>query len=172
MRKPCLILIIFVLISCQKNKNEKTNIVNSEKIELTKTKVEENIILKDSITIAALNFINDYVHNCNKMKNQIGIIEWVNTNQYSSKNLKKELTKIIEEAYKIESDYGLGFDPIFNAQEYPDEGFKLVSFDTISGIVNVEDKISDSFKTEIRLIKEKDNWRVNGIGIINMPQKQ
>ena len=139
---------------------EHTSIVNSKEIpnEL------ENL---NPITNVALRFINGYVNNCNKMKEQVGIIEWVESNPYASENLKSELKRIIEEANIAEPDYGLGFDPIFNAQDYPDEGFKLVDFDTISGIVNVKDKILDGFNMPIKLVKENDKWFVNGVGIIN-----
>jgi hypothetical protein len=191
MKNLSLILLLLIAFSCNKKdrinfsetkehielkthekKESKTNISKSEKkIDIK----EKEILVTDSTSIAyvALNFINRYTENSNQMNDRIEIVEWVNSNPNASKKFKNELKRIMDEADMADPELGLGFDPIFNAQDFPDKGFKLMDFDTISGIVNVKDKILDNgFRMKIKLIKEKDKWFVNGMGIINMPEAE
>ncbi|MEN3325186.1 hypothetical protein VP395_15755 [Mariniflexile soesokkakense] len=173
MKNLDLILLLLIALSCN-NKKEKINFSETqEQIELETDIKKNQLIVSDSTSIAnvALSFINGYTENCNQMNDRIEIVEWVNSNHNASQKFKSELKRITEEADKADPELGLGFNPIFNAQDYPDKGFKLVDFDTISGIVNVKDKILDNgFRMKIKLIKEKDKWLVNGMGIINMPE--
>ncbi len=78
----------------------------------------------------ALTFINSYVDNCNKMKESIGVLEWINSNKLTTNSFKTELKRIMDEAYKLEPEIGLDADPIFDAQDYPDKGFELDSFNS------------------------------------------
>ncbi len=127
----------------------------------------ENKSTNNSMQKVALEFINDYVKNCDNMKEGLDVEEWVATHKSSSDLLKSELSRILKEADEKDPEYGLGFDPIFNAQDYPDKGFKLISFDSIKRIVVVGDKELDGFKLNIHMIKVNNVWKVNGIGIIN-----
>lgn len=133
MKKLHLILFLLVLfaLSCN-NKQQKTN--------STKEQVKTGLNDTALMTNVALNFINDYVSNCNKMKEQIEIIKWVNARPNVSSKFKTELKKMIEEAEKNNPEYGLGFDPIFNAQDYPSNGFKLLKFHLNSNYLMVEAK--------------------------------
>ena len=119
-----------------------------------------------------MKFINDYVENCNKRKEQIGIVEWVNSNQDVSTEFKVKLTKMIEDAYKSEPDYGLGFDPIFVAQDYPDKGFKLAEFDSNSNYLTVEAKTWTGFAIRMKVTKVNKKWLVDGCGVINIPKNK
>lgn len=54
---------------------------------------------KDNLpVVVALRFINSYVDNCNKMKESIGVVEWVNSNAMTTNRFKTKLKKIVEEA--------------------------------------------------------------------------
>jgi hypothetical protein len=125
-----------------------------------------------SKTFVALKFINDYVANTNKMKESTGIVEWVNSNEDVSKKFKIELTKMIEDAYKSEPEYGLGFDPIFDAQDRPDDGFKLYKFDTISNYLTVEGKSWKDFTVRMKIKEVNSKWLVDGCGVINIPENE
>ncbi|UKM63468.1 hypothetical protein GSB9_00010 [Flavobacteriaceae bacterium GSB9] len=190
MKNLCLIVSIFIVFSCNSKKDKinlsqskeqleintdnslesKNNIPKNEKIAKIR---EDEMISRDSTSIAniALNFINGYTEKYNQIDNRIELTEWIDSNKNVSQNFKDELKKIIDEANKADPEYGLGFDPIFNAQDYPNKGFKLIDFDTILGIVNVKDKILENgFRMKIKLIKENNKWLINGCGIINMPE--
>lgn len=170
MKNLYLILLILIGFSCN-NKKVKVDLKKSKKqVEIKTEKIKDsNYALIGNV---ALNFINSYVENCNKMKDQIGIIEWVNKQENVTENLKTELKRIITEAEKIDPELGLGFDPIFDAQDYPDNGFELNKSDNKSGIITVNGKDWKDFKINIKMIMENEHWLVNGIGVINMAENE
>jgi hypothetical protein len=79
------------------------------------------------------------------------------------------LKKIIEDAYEKEPEVGLDFDPILDAQDYPDKGFELESLDEKTNYLTVRGKDWADFKLTIKIIEENGNWLVDGCGIINIP---
>jgi hypothetical protein len=152
---------IILSVSCGQNTDTKKTIVVSS----TESKKR-----KDNMPVdIAVKFINSYVDNCNKIKESIGVVEWVNSNNMTTNRFKKELKTIMEEAYKIEPDLGLDADPIFDAQDYPDKGFELESFDSKTNFVVVKGKDWTDFKLTLKMVLENDNWLVDGCGIINIP---
>ena len=118
----------------------------------------------------ALTFINLYVDNRNEMKESIGIIEWVNLNNLTTNRFKTEVKTIIEKAYKADPELGLDADPIFDAQDYPDEGFELESFDSKTNLIVVKGKNWADFKLTIKMVLENNKWLVDGCGIVNIPK--
>ena len=64
---------------------------------------------------------------------------------------------------------GLGADPIFDAQDYPDQGFELDSFDSETNFIVVKGKNMSDFKLTIKMVNENENWLVDGCGMINIP---
>ncbi|WMI70056.1 hypothetical protein [Mangrovimonas sp. YM274] len=186
MKKSSLILLVFIALSCNNSKDKISIIKNKEEIEnkidnIEEIKTIENKPLKeipntpeisDSITYVATKFINDYVSNCNKMKEQIGIIEWVNSYPNVSQKFKSELTKMIQDAEEKDPEYGLGFDPIFDAQDYPDDGFKLTEFDSTSNFLTVEAKSWEGFTITMRLKEMNNEYLVDGCGVINIPKNK
>ena len=118
----------------------------------------------------ALKFINSYVNNCNKMKESLGVIEWTNANGLTTINFKKELKTLVENAYKQDPELGLGFDPIFDAQDYPEKGFELVSFDEKTNFIVVKGKDWADFKLTLKMVEENEQWLVEGCGINNIPK--
>jgi hypothetical protein len=134
-------------------------IVNYRSIEST----DENLI------DIGLTFINSYIDNCNKRKEAIEIVEWTNSNSLVTNRFKAELTKIIQEAYENDPEMGLGFDPILDGQDYPDQGFELEHFDSGTNYLTVKGKDWSEFKLIIRLVNENANWLIDGCGIVNVP---
>ena len=65
-------------------------------------------------------------------------------------------------------ELGLGFDPIFDAQDYPDIGYRIKSFDSKTGIVQLEssDNLGYHAKVRVKLIGNKT--LVDGAGVIRM----
>lgn len=120
----------------------------------------------------ALEFINSYVRFCNDRNNKIGLTEWISGQPNVSEKFNNELIKIIIEAEKIDSELGLGFDPIFDAQDYPENGFELEKSDKKSEFITVKGKDWNDFKLKIKMERKNEQWFVNGIGIINMSEKE
>ena len=185
MKKSYLLLLIIIVISCN-NRKQKINISEQkEQIEINNESQTKNSTLDEKPTIAtteindtssianvALEFINDYVKNCNKMREQVGIVEWVNAYPSVSQEFKTELTKMIREAEKNDPGYGLGFDPIFDAQDYPDDGFELAEFDSISNYLTVEAKSWKGFTITMKIKELYNKWIVDGCGVINIPKNK
>ena len=172
MKKAYLILLIFFAFSCAEKQKENIS-KKKEQIEINLKEVKAKkteLNYTDSITNVALQFINEYVSNCNKTKEQIGIIEFVNAHPNVSIEFKTELKRMIEEAEKSDPEYGLGFDPIFDAQDYPNNGFKLSGYDSNTNYLTVEAINWKGFTITMR-VKELDNkWLVTGCGVINIPK--
>ncbi len=139
------------------------------KIDSGKTTIQSTVDKNENLIKTALTFLNAYVDNCNKMKESIGVIEWVDSNKLTTNRFKTELKRIIEEAYKGEPEIGLDADPIFDAQDYPDKGFELESLDSTTNILLVKGKNWPEFKLTIRMVKENADWLVEGCGMINIP---
>jgi len=183
MKNSYLLLVILIVLSCN-NRKQKINISEQkEQIEIKKEPQTKIDILEEKFNVAtielndtssnanvALKFINDYVKNCNKMREQIGIIEWVNDYPNVSQEFKTELTKMIQEAEKNDPVYGLGFDPIFDAQDYPDDGFELAEFDSVSNYLTVEAKSWKGFTITMKIKELDKKWMVDGCGVINIPK--
>lgn len=178
MKQVVYITTILMLLSCNQSTNsEKSNQtsinektvngqveINSQTTDITETDNKEN-----NPVDVALTFINSYANNCNKMKEAIGIIEWVNSNELSTNSFKTEVKRIIEEARKEDPELGLGFDPIFDAQDFDNE-FVLETFDSNTNFIVVKGKDWQEFKVIIKVVKEGDKWLVDGCGIINIPK--
>jgi hypothetical protein len=155
-------LAISLFIACQCSSQVVTN--TNHKAELDSIQSAQEVKIN-----VALAFINAYVDNCNKIKKAVGAVEWVNTNKLVTKAFKTELKKIMDEANKADPVMGLDFDPLFNAQDYPDKGFELDSIDNNGNSLILNGKDWMTFKLKIKVVNEKGRWLVDGCGIINMP---
>ncbi|MFD1874913.1 hypothetical protein [Hymenobacter bucti] len=117
----------------------------------------------------AVAFINAYVANCNKKKGAVEIAQWVDSYKLTTTRFKTELKKLLADAYREDPELGLDADPIVDAQDYPDKGFELDSFDGQTNYVIVKGKNWPDFKLTMKMVLENNNWLVDGCGIINMP---
>lgn len=165
--KTLVILISLIsLISCNQSTNtfEKTNVIEEKK---------PHKILKFDYNVA-LKFINEYTENCN---NQIGDTLnlwntelWIQNNKYLSKDFKSKYKSIIETAKKNEPELGLDFDPILDAQDFPEKGFTIYEIDSINQFVKVKGIDWDEFKLTLKVINKNNTTFVDGVGIVNMPK--
>jgi hypothetical protein len=154
-------LTIILLISGGQREKENNDLLTETPKQTTSQKVSK--------VDNALKFINDYVENANKMAERVDIIDWVNSNDLSTKKFKDELKKLIEDAYKKEPEVGLDFDPILDAQDNPDKGFELEVFDEKTNYLTVRGKDWQEFKLTMKIIEENGVWLVDGCGVINIP---
>lgn len=115
----------------------------------------------------ALQFINAYVENCNKRKEAMDVVDWVRKSDMTTEAFSKALTSLLDEALKEEPEIGLDADPIFNAQDYPDKGFELESYDKTSHLIVVKGKERPDFTLTIKMREENNNWLVDGCGMVN-----
>ncbi len=162
MLKYTFILLTILFASCGGAKQENV----SNKYEETQNKVSE----KQTKTDNALAFINAYVENSNKMSKAVGIKEWVNSNTLVTNNFKTALTKLVDDANAQDPEMGLEADPIFDAQDYPSEGFEIESFDESENYITVKGKNQANFKLTLKIAAENGKWLVDGCGGVNVPE--
>ena len=161
-------LTILLLTSC--GQSPKTSDNTTIKTTTDTSSLPTTTLTADSIDMKydnALTFINGYVDNCNKMNEAIDILNWVNSNNLSTNYFKTELKRILDEANEKEPGVGLDFDPIFDAQDFPDKGFELESADEATNYIVLRGKDWHDFKLTIKVVEENGVWLVDGCGIIN-----
>jgi hypothetical protein len=117
----------------------------------------------------ALKFMNDYVKYCNSRGAESNTTKWIESNRQVTNEFKKGYKKLIEEATKKEPESGLDFDPVFDAQDYPEKGFEFLKSDN-EGYVFLKGIDWPDFITVIKIMLVEDKWMVDGAGIINVPK--
>ena len=126
---------------------------------------------KGSDTTVALKFINDYVLFCTKTRSVVNYPKWIKNNKVATDEFKALYIEMIDAATKDESAVGLEFDPIFNAQDFPEKGFSLAQAGD-DGYITVKGKGRPEFKTVIKMKSINGKWMVDGAGVINIPKKK
>ena len=106
------------------------------------------------------------------MKESVGYLNFVKSSKLTSNNFKTELQKIVDEAEKEDPEMGLGFDPIVDGQDYPEEGFELKHFDSETNIIVVKGKKWSDFEVTMKVILDNRKWLVVGCGIVNIPKNK
>lgn len=117
----------------------------------------------------ARQFINAYADYSNDRSAETGILDWVNAQDNVSEDFKAELERIITEAERQNPDLGLEFDPIFEAQDFPDS-FEIASYE--GDFVTVMGREFPNFKLTMKVVEENKRWLVDGSGIVNIPEEK
>ncbi len=158
MRLLILTLLSVGLLSC--------NSENKAKPE-TSTDVSQKQVTPDFNV--ALNFINDYTKFCTKTDQRTTEAEWIKQNSLLTDNFKIRYRDLLDSAQKKDPEIGLDFDPIFDAQDFPEKGFSIVKIDTLSGYVTVAGNDWKDFELVLKVEQEHNKWLVEGAGVINIP---
>lgn len=132
----------------------------NESPELSKTQ-----LLEPNYKIA-IQFINDYLDFSNDLKTETRLIDWFTKRNDLTAEFKNELKRIIKEAEKNDAEIGLGFDPILNAQDNPNQ-FEFDKSD--SKYIVVKGVNWPDFKLTLKLKLEENKWLVDGACIVNIP---
>lgn len=123
---------------------------------------------------AALKFINGYVSYL--QQEQADSDQWVAKHRSLTPSFKAAYKKLVDEARKIDPEIGLGFDPIVDGQDFPEKFEKVQSCDNKSGVVLVSGRwtseSSEAMEIAIKPIKIKEQWLIDGAGVINIPSKE
>lgn len=116
-------------------------------------------------------FINSYIKYNNavyQQQTQETVLEWLQKNKTVTPHFTQSYQQLLAQAEKADPELGLDFDPILDAQDYPEQGMKIASCDEQSGLVTLagKDKEWEHFKVVINV----QNKRVDGAGVINIPK--
>ncbi|WP_299125961.1 hypothetical protein [uncultured Tenacibaculum sp.] len=136
-----------------------------------KTKENISIEKQNVASTIALNFINAYAKYCDDFNSELSVFEWIDQ-QKVTQQFKQTYKTIITEAEKEDPELGLGFDPIFDAQNYPDNGFELAKSVEKPNFIMVKGKELPDYKLKIKMKPVKNRWLVDGVGIINMTKEE
>lgn len=134
-----------------------------------KTTVEERVDVGTDIAVV---FVNDYVSYCNSNPSSDELLNWVTTHTLVSEAFKMEYNRRVVDAFIEDPAHGLGFDPILDAQDYPEKGFGLDAAVSDSGYLVLKGVEWDSFLLTMRVVSENGVWRVDGSGQVNIPQEK
>lgn len=162
--KRIFLVLTLITIGCKNStKNKKLEINIDEKNKIENVQPNEKIVETKIVEHRAIQFINSYVENCNLGKNAVDILEWSENNALSTKNFKSHLKKIIE-------NNRLDFDPILDAQDYPEEGFELEKI--IADTLIARGKNWKEFKIKMKIKQLEGLWFVEGIGVVNFGENE
>lgn len=159
MKKILFIAIIALFVACNSNKETNKNEAS--------TTIEKVAIPDFNV---ALQFINEYVAYQSNLTDSSNTQEWIQNHSLLSDNFKKSYKELMDNAAKNDPEIGLGFDPIFNAQDFPDKGFAVAKTDSVSGTVLVKGVDWDDFNVSLKVISEKGKSMVDGAGVVNSPK--
>ena len=155
--KNLTILILSVLVfACNSNPTAKTN--DNEPLQ---PNPDFNVALK---------FINDYTTFCETLSSLSKDSTWIESNKLLTENFKMRYKFILDSAQKEEPEVGLDFDPIIDAQDFPDHGFELLSTDNQTGFLKVKGKDLPDFVITMKVVYQNGLWLVDGSGIVNIPK--
>ncbi|WP_321331530.1 hypothetical protein [uncultured Bacteroides sp.] len=151
-------ILIFALISFSCN----AQINGKSKAQIVTT--DSNLVPDSGV---ALQFINEYVTFCSQ---QISLdSNWIKKNQLLTGKFKTTYNNLINSAIKSDPEIGLDFDPILDAQDYPEQGFELVNCDNKAGFITLKGKDWPDFLLVIKVVRQDNKWLVDGSGVINIP---
>jgi hypothetical protein len=118
----------------------------------------------------ALNFINDYVKFSTTPNQAPATSEWIKQNSLLTGNFKSRYKNLLDSAQKKDPESGLGSDPIFDAQDFPEKGFSILKVDTPNRYVTVAGNDWKEFELVLKVGQENNKWLVDGAGVINVPE--
>ncbi len=113
--------------------------------------------------------MNAYKQFMDERKSKITPDKWIQGNKLITDNFKKSYKRFVDGAYKADPEMGLDSDPIFDAQDYPDKGFTIDSCDE-NNFVTLKGADWQTFKVVVKTLNTPVGWRVDGSGIINIPE--
>jgi len=168
--KYILTLVIAIgFLSCQ---SVKKNPSDASEVQLPNTDLyeplESEAASDDENYQAALDFINSYIESID----QLEILEFARNSALATDKLKTELENIVILAWEENPRIGLLADPLFDAQDYPPNGFELHEFDPQTGYVIVKGIDWEDFKVAMKVVDVDGHILVDGCGIVNMPENK
>lgn len=120
----------------------------------------------------AIKFINDYASYCAAESPKRDDEKWIENDSLLSASFKSRYKTLLDSARKKDPELGLGSDPIFDAQDFPEKGFSIVKADTASGYITVNGNDWKDFELVLKMTQENNKWLVDGAGVINVPPEK
>lgn len=114
-------------------------------------------------------YFKEYLHKPTKGNSDKALMRWVNANRSLTDAFKKALSKAVTDARRADPEMGLDSDPILNAQDYPDKGYRAKDIQVAAdkATVTMEGVDAPDFHISVGLVNDGKNWKINSIGDIN-----
>lgn len=156
---PAAILIALLAASCTTQQEKSAHLTPKETIDYQ----------------VGVKFMNEYKDFCDQVMlshdTTLNTGDWINKHQLLSTRFIKRYNFIMDSAEKANPGYGLGFDPIFDAQDYTDGTFEIKEIDSAANLVMVIGT-KDQFEAIVKVIRVNNKSVVDGAGIINIPKNK
>lgn len=169
MKYLCILVFLISLLACQ---SDKKNANKASGLDLPNTDLYEPLENEASSANenyqAALDFLNAYIENIDNLQ----VLEFVESSPLATESFKTELENIVIRAWEENPEIGLGFDPLFDAQDYPSEGVELYEFHPETGYVIVKGVEWDDFRVAMKVVNENGHILVDGCGAVNIPEDE
>ncbi|PSR52579.1 hypothetical protein AHMF7605_03075 [Adhaeribacter arboris] len=115
--------------------------------------------------------MNEYADYCTPKSPPSSDTTWVDRNPMLTNNFKTRYSNLLDSANKVDPEMSLDFDPIFDAQDFPDEGFVVSSQDS-NGFVTLQGRDWPEFTVVVKVVLENNKSLVDGAGVINVPENK
>jgi len=106
-----------------------------------------------------LDFANDYRNLSDSSSSFSSKLDWLESCEMVSPAFLSSYEQLMEQ--------DIDFDPVFNAQDYPDEGFSIAHKDSINNRLLLQGIDWPAFKLEIQLIQTESGWKIDQAGVVN-----
>ena len=120
----------------------------------------------DARVTSALTFVNNYIKI--DASSPEDLESWFKSSNLVTESFKTAYKRVIDKGWEMDSELGLGFDPVINGQDRPDEGYELDYINDKDNYVFLKGKGQEQFKLAVKVIKKDNNWLVDGSGKVNM----
>lgn len=112
-----------------------------------------------------LQFLDEYIAECEKKRSVQTTLNWALNHPNVTADFRKALQALIDE------EKGWEYDPILDAQDYPDDGFSVRSIGMRDHYISLSAKANEKIILTTRIKQVKGKWLVDGCGTINIPEK-
>ncbi len=162
MKASIFILLLFGLMACN---TRQSSMADKQNIPVEKQAIPDFKV--------ALQFINEYAAFCKlEIEQKSSDTNWIQRNLLLTDKFKTLYKSILDSAFKADPELGLDFDPIFDAQDFPDKGFSILKTDTLEKYVTVNGNDWKDFELVLKLAFVNNKWLVDGAGVINIPNNR
>lgn len=115
----------------------------------------------------ALGFIIDYArYEFEGVDIEKELNDWANKNELVTQNFRASLAKLLRDAYSKDPDYGLGSDPIIDAQDIVAKGFFI--YQAGKDLVLIGNEYFADMRIPVKFVQVGDKWLIDGAGIVNI----
>jgi hypothetical protein len=116
----------------------------------------------------ANSFMKEYKTYCDKEGDKETALQWVQRNTKVTDNFRKAYNKMVLDALKEDPEIGLGFDPVWDGQDYPQKDLVILRCDDNSDYVMFKGVDLDTYRVVLKVIKTGKGWLVDGAGVVNI----